>query len=145
MARTNAEMAKYVAAFKRKDLKAVEAIIRANFAKDYKTIDLKGKTTDLNYMLAQEKEHMAMLKKVEKMSLKISGLKVNGNTAVGKGAFSLDAIVSGDPHKPKETHKLHVESTWDLKMKKVGNKWWAAEDKTTSEKVLIDGKPMPGM
>ena len=140
--RVNAEMAKYVAALKKKDAKTCEAILRANFAPDYKATDLKGKVTGLDDMISQEKMHMAMIKNVQSATLKVSNVKINGDRATSKGHFVMNATV-GDQKNAGATHKLHVSSSWDANFRKKSGKWWVQSDKTTSEKVTMDGKPLP--
>ena len=140
--RVNAEMTKYVAALKKKDAKTCEAILRANFAPDYKATDLKGKVTGLEDMISQEKMHIAMIKNVQSATLKVSNVKINGDRATAKGHFVMNATV-GDQKTPSAIHKLHVSSSWDANFRKKSGKWWVQSDKTTSEKVTMDGKPLP--
>jgi hypothetical protein len=140
--RINAEMAKYAAAFKAKDSKTCEAILRANFAKDYKTTDMQGKVTGLDHMIQQEKQHLGMIKSVNSMHLKVTDIKIKGDKATGKGSFHLEATVVGDDKNSNKFHKLHVASSWDANFIRKSGKWWVSSDKTTSEKVLIDGKPI---
>jgi hypothetical protein len=140
----NSVMGQYASAFRKKDAAACEKIIRANFATDYKSTDMKGKTIGLDEWITQDKQHMAMTKTVKSIHLSMGDVKVKGNMATGKGTFHLSALV-GDEKDPKKTHKLEIQSKWNCTLKKVGKKWWVSEDKATMEKELLDGKPMPGM
>lgn len=133
------QMAGYVAAVKARDVDKVEAIIRANFAPEFKDVGLQGRTMDLEQMIRQAKSNISALKSVQQASLVITSLKVVGNKATTKEAFKLSALLQ-NPNDPKKTHTLKVDSNWTGTYVKRNGRWWCTYSKTTSEKVLFDGK-----
>jgi hypothetical protein len=132
------QMGGYVAALKARDVKKVEAIIRANFAPDFKDIGMDGQARTLDDTVAQMKMNVSMLKSVKSASLAIKSVKVAGNTATTVEAFKLDAVIA-IPNDPKP-HTLKVDSIWSGSYAKKNGRWWCLSSKTTKESVSVDGK-----
>ncbi|MFY9233594.1 MAG: hypothetical protein WAO58_03950 [Fimbriimonadaceae bacterium] len=135
-------MNRYVAAFKKHDLRVMESVFRANFSPGYQSIDIRGKKMNLNQTIQRDLEHNAGIKSIKRISLAVSGIRVRGNTASGRGAFMLDAMIA-NPKNPKKLSKLHIDSRWNLMLTKKKGKWWVTQDKSTRELATIDGKAMP--
>jgi len=140
-AEINAAMNRYETYLKKKDAKGVEATIRSMFAKEFKDTGLNGRTLTLEQFVAQQKMNVATLKSVSNLDVKMADVKVNGAAGSGKGSMILEAMIF-EPNDQKKTHKLKVQAKWNSTFKKVGGKWWIVADKTTHEKVWMDGKPV---
>ena len=136
------EMNGYVAAMKKRDAKAVEKFILANFAPEFKDTDMRGTSRNRQQTVDAVHQNLAMLKSVKGMTLNITSIKVTGNKATTTERMVLDATINGiaDPAKPST---LKVDSTWNGTYVKKGAKWLCTSSKTIKEKVLIDGKAFP--
>jgi hypothetical protein len=133
------QMAGYITALRAKDLVKVEAVIRANFAPEFKDVGLHGKTMNLEQTIAQTKSNISTLKSVQQASLEITSIKVAGNKATTNEVFKLAATLQ-DPNDPKKTHTLKVDSAWTGTYTKRNGRWWCVHSKSTRENVLFDGK-----
>lgn len=140
-----AGMNKYIAAWKKKDSKTTEAVIRAHFSKDFKASDSKGKALTLDEWIAQDKMQMAMVQSVKKMSLTMDKVVVKGSTATSQDKFMADFVIANpDPNSKAKTAVLHVEGTSASTLKKIGGKWMFVSMKESATKMLLDGKPFGG-
>jgi hypothetical protein len=137
----NAAMNRYESYLRKKDAKGVEATIRSMFAKEFKDTGLNGRTITLEQFVAQQKMNVATLKSISNLDVKMADVKINGAEGKGKGSLILEAVIF-EPNNQKKTHKLKVQSIWNSTFRKVGGKWWIVADKTTHEKVWMDGKPV---
>ena len=134
-----AAMNQYMAAWKKKDAKAAEAVIRANFAKDFKATGAGGQTMNLEQWIAQDKMQMTQVKTVKSISMIVGKVTVKGATASSTDSFSADFVVN-NPQSPKRTSDMHIESKGITTLKKVGGKWMVASMKESSTKMTMDGK-----
>ena len=130
----------YVAAMKRKDLKACTAIINENFSPDFKYIPLKGKTIGINEWLDLGKMEIEMTEKVTTMVYKIDSVKMDKDSAIMKTTLKFKGTVKMDPK--GKAGVMTGLSTSDQKMVKKGGKWWITEIKETTGKSTYNGKPM---
>lgn len=137
----NAAMNRYESYLRKKDAKGVETTIRSMFAKEFKDTGLTGRTLNLEQFVAQQKMNVATLKSISNLDVKMGDVKVKGSEGSGKGSLVLEAVIF-EPNNQKKTHKLKVQSNWNSTFKKVDGKWWIVADKTTSEKVWMNGKPV---
>lgn len=135
-------MNRYVAALKKNDLRVQESVLRANFSPSFKAIGIDGKKMNLNQMIQTQLEHSAGLRSVKRVSLKVSGIRVRGNSASGRGAFMLDAMIP-NPQNAKKLSRLRVDSRWNMTLAKKKGKWWVIQDRSTYERATVDGKRMP--
>ena len=130
----------YVAAMKKKDLKACTVIINENFSPDFKYIPMKGKTIGIKEWLDLGKMEIGMTEKVTTMTYKIDKVTMGKNSAVMKTTIKFEGTVKMDPK--AKAGVMKGTSTSDQKMVKKGGKWWITEIKSTSEKTTFNGKPM---
>ena len=142
-AHINAQFKGFVAAFKKKDMAGVEAKIRGFFHKDFLNTDPQGKVMNLEEMIATEKQHMAGMRSIQEISLKLPKVKVYGvNSARTTEEFRLYATISL-PDNPDKVSKLKVVSKGTSEYRKVYGRWMAHSSKASSEQVWIDGVLMP--
>lgn len=134
-------MNRYVAAFKKKDMRVQESVLRANFSPGFKAIDMKGKKSNLNQMIQMQLENNASIRSVKRISLNVSGIRVRGNKATGRGSFMLDAMIP-NPGNPDKLSRLRVDSRWNMTLAKKKGKWWVIQDKATREVATVDGRRM---
>ncbi len=135
------EMNGYVAAMKKRDVKAVEKFIMDNFAQEFRDTDLKGVTRTRQQTVEAVRQNISMLKTVKAMSIEIKSIKMVGGKAITSEQMVLDATINGmSPDKPTST--LKVDSMWQGTYEKRGAKWICTLSKTVKEKVMIDGKPI---
>lgn len=140
-----AGMNKYIAAWKKKDAKTAEALIRAHFSKDFKATDSNGKVLTLDEWIAQDKMQMAQIQSVKKMSLTMDKVVVKGNTATSQDKFLADFVIANpNPNATSKTAVLHIEGTSSSTLKKINGKWMFVSMKEGSQKMLLDGKPFGG-
>ncbi len=130
----------YCAAMKKKDLKTCTAIIKENFAPEFKYVPMKGKPTGLDQWLAEAKMEMGMTEKVTAMAFTIDKVTMGKDSAVMKTTIKFEGTVKMDPK--SKAGVMKGNSTADQKMVKKGGKWWITEIKVTSEKATYNGKPM---
>jgi hypothetical protein len=137
------KMDMYCAAQKRKDVKGATAIIKENFAPEFKFIPLKGKAIGLSEWLAQGKMEIEMSETVKAMSITISDVKMGKDSAMMKTVVAFEGTVKMDPK--AKAGVMKVSSTAEQKMVKKGGKWWIAEIRQIAEKATYNGKPMAGV
>ena len=130
----------YVAAMKKKDIKACTAIINENFSPDFKYIPMKGKTIGIKEWLDLGKMEIDMTEKVTTMTYKIDKVTMGKDSATMKTTLKFEGTVKMDPK--AKAGVMKGSSTSDQKMVRKGGKWWITEIKSTSEKTTFNGKPM---
>jgi flagellar hook assembly protein FlgD len=133
------QMAGYILALKARDEKKVEAVIRANFAPEFKDVGLRGRTMDLEQTIKQMKSNISTLKSVQGATLVVAKVTVAGSKATTSELFTLSAQLQ-DPNDSKKTHTLKVDSAWTGTYVKRSGRWWCVRSVTTRENVLLDGK-----
>jgi hypothetical protein len=137
------EMNGYVEAMKRKDVKAMEKVVLANFDPAFKDVGIDGKTTNRQQTIASMKRNVSMLKSIQSMSLKIVSCKIVNGKAMTTEHMQLDATLV--PMSPgAKNSRLKVDSMWNGVYVHKGSKWMCISSKTTKEKATIDGKTVSG-
>lgn len=132
----------FVTAFKNKDMKSVESMMRKFFAKTYVSTDKSGKKMGLEAMIKLERQHMMSLKSIKMIDLKVSKVHATGSKGRALETFRLTAEIM-DPQNPGKTASLKVVSADDTQYRKMGGKWMAVRSKSITEMVWVNGKLMP--
>lgn len=131
----------YCAAVMKKDFAAADKAMKAHFSPKATIKTADGRTRSYKEWTTEMKAQMAMLKSVSKMEMKIKDVKVNGNKATSKETFMMVATIP-NMSDPKKTSKLEVSGNSSSTYEKVNGKWLIMSSTDSSQKVLIDGKPM---
>lgn len=134
----------YTAAWKKKDAKTTERIIRAHFAKDFVSTMKTGQKMSLEEWIANDKMQMSFVKTVKTMSLKIDKVTVSGNKASSNETFLAEFMVD-NPQTPGKTSTIKVKGTSKSTYKKVGGKWLISTMVEVSNSMTMDGKPFNPM
>jgi hypothetical protein len=125
-------------AMKAKDLKQVEAIMKAGVTSDFKYVE-GGKAQDFKTFIGNLNGSLAMMEKIDKVSSRILSLKQKGDKATVK----LEHAIAGTMKTPDD--KIHTTSwtgTFTEEFRKVGGKWKSYKMVPTGQKYLMDGKPV---
>jgi hypothetical protein len=134
-------MGKYVSAFSRKDMAAIEKIVKENFADDFVDVDVRGMKRTRQQWLEQMRMQVQMTKSVQKCLLKVGSVKVSGAGATSLETMDLVATIPNMAD-PKKTSKLEVKASWVGTYAKRNGKWWCVKSVGKTEVVKIDGKPL---
>jgi hypothetical protein len=135
------QMGLYVGAIKSKDVKKVEAAIRANFAPEFIDFDVKGRKRTLEETINMMKMNVSTLKSVKAIKLDVASVKLSGDKASTVENFLLDAVVM-EPGDSKKSHTLKVQTSWAGTYVKRNGKWMCTSSKAIKEVVHFDGKKM---
>ena len=135
------EMNGYIQAMKKRDLAAIEKIILANFAPEFKDTDIKGKSSSRDETIKAMKQNVASFKSISNASLNIVKMAVNGDKATSSEVFKLDGVVAGAGN--GKTAKISLDLAWTGTYVKRNGKWLCVASKSTKERVLVNGKPLP--
>ncbi|MGV3616290.1 MAG: nuclear transport factor 2 family protein [Fimbriimonas sp.] len=125
-------------AMKAKDLKGVEAMMKAGVAPDFKYVE-GSQTQDFKTFIGNLNGSLAMMKKIDKVSSRILSVKQTGDKATVK----MEHTISGTMETPdKKVHTTSWTGGFTEELRKVGGKWKVAKMVPTSQKYLMDGKPV---
>lgn len=126
------------AAIKAKDVKTVEATMKANVTSDFKYIE-GGKTQDFKTFIGNLNMSIVMMEKVTSASSRILSLNEKGNTATATVEHSIAGTMkTGD----KKTHTSNWTGTFTEEYRKVDGKWKMSKIVPTAQKYMMDGKPV---
>jgi hypothetical protein len=128
-------------AMMKKDLVALEKAFRASCTKDFVYME-NGQKQNFETMLNNMKMGISSMKKITKAGSKILTLKVKGNTAVGTTEHTMEGIMP--PGDDKKEHKMGFGGVAEETYVKKGGKWMMSKMVWKSQKMTMDGKPMPG-
>lgn len=132
----------YCSVAKKKDLKKAEAIVRANFDKNFKFVDAKGNSMGLDEWIKQGNDEMKATGTVSAFSIHIDSAKQAGSTAEMATTITFGAMIKMDPKAKASEMKYVGKST--MSMVKKGSKWWLTKIVEKSSKMTLGGKPFNG-
>ena len=132
-----ASMDKYCAAVVKRDFKAADKIILANFASDCKFVSA-GKVMDLKTWMTLNNQQLVAMSSITKLSMKLSKVKVTGSRASSVENFLMVANVKDN----KKISVLRVTASNVTAMQKRNGKWLCTMVTSTPGKMMIDGKPI---
>jgi hypothetical protein len=135
------EMDKYVAAVKKKDYKAADAVILSNFSPSCKLVGTDGKTLALKAWLKENDDQLRSMKTLTSISLKLTNPVLKGTSFSGTESYAMSGTTA-NPKDPKKTSKISINGVAELLMQKKNGKWAVTKRTDKSVKVLIDGKPL---
>jgi hypothetical protein len=135
------QMNLYVSAMKKKDGAAIEKVILANFAPDFKDVDIKGKARSRDETIQTMKQNISSFKSISNVSLRIVKMTVSGDKATSSEVFKLDGLIGGSGK--AKTAKIQLDLAWIGTYIKRNGRWLCTQSKSTKERVLINGKPVP--
>lgn len=134
--------ASFATAFKTKDIKSLERVMRGYFAKNYVSTDKSGKKMGLEAVIKLQKQHLASIKSIKMLDLKLSKVHATGNKGRALETLLLTAEAI-DPERPGKTASLKVVAAEDSQYRRMGGKWICVRSKSITEMVWINGKLMP--
>jgi hypothetical protein len=132
----------YCSVAKKKDLKKAEAIVRANFDKNFKFIDAKGNSMGLDEWIKQGNDEMKATGTVSAFSIHIDSAKQTGSKAEMMTTITFGAMIKMDP-KAKPSEMKYVGKSV-MSVAKKGSKWWITKIVEKSSKMTLGGKPFNG-
>jgi len=124
-------------AFRAKDLKKIEDLMKATVTSNFKYVEA-GKTQDFKTFIGNLKASIAMMEKITSSTSRVLALKQTGDKASGKVEHT---IVSTMKTPDKKTHATTWTGTFTEEYRKVGGKWKTSKIVPISQKYLVDGKP----
>ena len=127
-------------AIKHKDVAAFKKVVKGGVTPDFKYVD-DGHAMNFDQMIEGMKQGFAMYSTFTKVEAKIVSVSEKGSagTAVEKHTMVGTML---DP-KTKKNHVVAFEGTSDETFKKVNGKWLMASMAMKTDKMTMDGKPMP--
>lgn len=133
--------AKFVQAFKKKDVNAILETGTPDFAQ--KGVD--GTVLNAKQVEAMMRQQFATIKAIKKMEVKIKEVKIKGKTATVLSSFTLVWEIvdkEGQLGTKGKTHTLTVLGTTRDTLVKTDKGWKFKLAENLSEKLLVDGKPL---
>lgn len=127
----------FSAAMMRGDNAAAKAVVKANFAPDFVRTDKKMKE-NLTQFLANLQLPAGM--KLKNFKFKLGSYTLKGGKYYGNNTTIVSAMMT-DPK--KKIHSMNAQSLEKEVWRKVGAKWMLESITVISNKVNMDGKPMP--
>jgi hypothetical protein len=127
-----------VSAMLKKDMNAVEKILKANLTKDFKYTE-DNRTMDMKTMFEQMKMGLGSMNKITRVVAKGSNFKEKGNSGSCKATHMFEGTMMGPD---KKTHKMTMSGDTVETYVKVGGKWKMKTMVWSNSKMLMDGKPM---
>ena len=136
------EMDKYVAAVKKKNYKAADAVILANFSPSCKLVGTDGKALPLKDWMKENDDQFRSMKTLASISLRLTNPMLKGSSFTGTEKYSMTGTTV-NPKDPKKTSKISITGVADMQMVKKNGKWAVTKRTDKSVTVTIDGKTMP--
>ncbi len=123
-----------------KDAKGMAKIVNEHFSPELKYIPLKGAAMDHKAFLQSEMDLVKSVVKFSSVAIKVSHFAVKGNSATSDCQFHFAGLMMMP--KGQKPGKLVGDGTLKMTYTLKGGKWWVAEMKEVTNKVLLNGKPM---
>ena len=129
------------AALMKRDYNAFEKITRPGVTSDFKYTEA-GKTENYDEMLANMKQGMTMMKKVNVAKSSIVKLAIHGKTATCDTKHHMLATMGGQDSKQ---HKMSFDGVSTETYRKEKGQWKLASMVWGKQKMTMDGKPFDPM
>ena len=126
-------------AMMKKDIKGFEKIVKPAVTPDFKYSE-GGPAMGFDEMIAGMKQGFAMYSKITKAQTKLVSVKENGSMGSSVEKHTMVGMMMGPD---KKSHKVVFAGTSNSTYKKVNGKWLMATMNMKTDKMTMDGKPMP--
>ena len=126
------------AAMMKRDIDAFVKIVKPRVTSDFKHVE-NGQTTNFDQMVGTMKTSFQSMGKITKSTSKVLTLKVKGNVGTTTEHHLMSGEISGED---KKKHVLTFSGTTTNTYRKEGGVWKMSVMKWTTQKMLMDGKPM---
>ncbi len=123
----------------KKDIEGFKKIVKGGVTPDFKYSE-GGPSMGFDEMVAGMKQGFAMYSKITKTTTKLVSVKEKGNDGTAVEKHTMVGMMMGPD---KKSHKVVFAGTSDETYKKVGKKWLMASMTMKTDKMTMDGKPMP--
>lgn len=132
-----AQMAKIDRCLLNKDFAGFEKLCRGSMTKDFKHIEM-GRALTFDQMLAQMKQGMGMMSKINLVKSKFTSFKQTGNKIVVNQSHLMKGVMIGED---KKSHTMSFSGVSMNTYRKEGGVWKMAIMNWTKQDMLMDGKP----
>lgn len=127
-------------AMAKKDYKTLEKLMRAGMAPTFVYME-GGQKQNLDQMISNMKMGLGSMKKLTKLSTRVLSVKEHGDKATVATEHVMEGLTAGTGQKD---HTLAFKGVSEDSYVKTGGKWKMTKMVWTSQKMSMDGKPMPG-
>ncbi len=133
----NASNKKLDRAMKAKDIKTVEAIMKANVTSDYKFFE-GGRSQDFKTFIGNMTGSIVMMETITAVSSRVISVKVAGDKATAKEEHTITGTMKTPD---KKSHTTSWSGVFADDYRKVGGQWKNFKTTALSQSYLMDGKP----
>lgn len=134
-----AQMDAFCNAAKLRDGTKMERALRTAFAENATVTPYKSKPIKLDGWILNQKSQLAMLDKIDSISLKITSLKINGARGTLRSSFKMVGYLQ--PASGTARVKLESSGVSEDSIAKVKGAWKITSSKAMTGSVLLNGKP----
>lgn len=127
-------------ALKHKDIAAFAKLTKNAMTPDFKYSDDGSKPMDYKTMVAGMKQGLGMYSKITDSWAKVVSVKEHGSTATAVEKHYMAGLTTGRDKKP---HKMAYEGTSIETFRKVHGVWKMSSMSMKTDKMTMDGKPVP--
>lgn len=123
------------------DIDAFNKAVKGGITPDFKYYDDNSPATDYKTMTAMMKQGFAMYAKMDYVKTDIVSVTEKGSTGTAIEKHSMVGMTKPGPD--KKSHKIMFVGTSTETYKKVKGKWMMSSMAMKTDKMTMDGKPMP--